>query len=80
MFWTTLLAAPVLIGASQTPPTPASVLPAPAVANPADPLVVEPGTVSEIVPFIQPFDLDATRRMAVEVMLPSWSIPAPNGR
>lgn len=71
MFWTTLLAAPVLIGASQTPPTPASALPVPAVSNPADPLVVEPGTVSEIVPFIQPFDLDATRRMAVEVMLGS---------
>ncbi|OWQ99790.1 hypothetical protein CDQ92_02255 [Sphingopyxis bauzanensis] len=67
MFWTALLAAPVLIGASQTPPAP------PAVAVPSDgnlaDVLVEPGTASEIVPFIQPFDLDATRRMSVQVMV-----------
>ena len=67
-FWTALLAAPVLIGASQTPPAPPPALPVPTASNPLD-TVVEPGTVSEIVPFIQPFDLDATRRMAVEVMV-----------
>ncbi|MBU0824487.1 MAG: aspartyl protease family protein [Alphaproteobacteria bacterium] len=67
-FWTALLAAPVLIGASQTPPAPPPALPVPTATNPLD-TVVEPGTVSEIVPFIQPFDLDATRRMAVEVMV-----------
>jgi predicted aspartyl protease len=66
MFWTALLAAPVLIGASQTPPAP------PATASPASipaDILVEPGTASEIVPFIQPFDLDATRRMSVQVMV-----------
>ncbi len=68
MFWTALLAAPVLIGASQTPPAPPPAVPVPAATNPLDPLV-EPGTVSEIIPFIQPFDLDATRRMSVKVMI-----------
>ncbi len=67
MFWTALLAAPVLIGASQAPPAP------PVVAVPAAPApiddVVEPGMTSDIVPFIQPFDLDATRRMSVKVMV-----------
>lgn len=67
MFWTALLAAPVLIGASQTPPAP-PVLAAPSSPGPAE-VVIEPGTVSEVVPFIQPFDLDATRRMAVNVMV-----------
>ncbi|MBJ7442039.1 MAG: aspartyl protease family protein [Sphingopyxis sp.] len=68
MFWTALLAAPVLIGASQTPAAPPPAVPVPAATNPLDPLV-EPGTVSEIIPFIQPFDLDATRRMSVKVMI-----------
>lgn len=66
MFWTALLAAPVLIGASQTPPAP------PATASPISTLAdvpAAPGTVSEIVPFIEPFDLDATRRMSVQVMV-----------
>ena len=67
MFWTALLAAPVLIGASQTPPAPPPALAAPA-ADAIDALV-EPATTSEIVPFIQPFDLDATRRMSVQVMV-----------
>lgn len=65
MFWTALLAAPVLIGASQTPPAPPPVIAAPAAADP----LVEPATAGEIVPFIQPFDLDATRRMSVQVMV-----------
>lgn len=68
MFWTALLAAPVLIGASQIPATPAPAPPVPAATNPVDPLV-EPATASEIIPFIQPFDLDATRRMSVKVMV-----------
>lgn len=67
MFWTALLAAPVLIGASQTPPAPPAVA-VPSDSNLAD-VLVEPGTASEIVPFIQPFDLDATRRMSVQVMV-----------
>ncbi len=67
MFWTALLAAPVLIGASQTPPAP-PVVAIPAAPDPIDD-VVEPGMASEIVPFIQPFDLDATRRMSVKVMV-----------
>jgi predicted aspartyl protease len=65
MFWTALLAAPVLIGASQTPPAPPPVIAAPAAADP----LVEPATAGEIIPFIQPFDLDATRRMSVQVMV-----------
>ena len=68
MFWTALLAAPVLIGASQTPPAPPLAATAPTAADAVDPLV-EPATTSEIVPFIQPFDLDATRRMSVQVMV-----------
>ena len=60
MIWTAMLAAPLLVGAGQpTVPPPAT---APAeTAAPAD------GLTSEITPFIQPFDLDATRRMAVQV-------------
>ena len=54
-----LLAAPALIGAT---PAPVDV-PAPA---PVDDIVAPPVTV---VPFIQPFDLDATRRMSVKVMV-----------
>ena len=54
-----LLAAPALIGAT---PAPVDV-PAPA---PVGDIVAPPVTV---VPFIQPFDLDATRRMSVKVMV-----------
>ncbi len=73
MIWSALLAAPVLIGASPTPVAPAPAAPAP-VSLPADastPIdtAAEPGTASDIVPFIQPFDLDATRRMSVKVMV-----------
>jgi predicted aspartyl protease len=60
-----LLAAPLPTGASQ-PPAPAS---APGTAAPATPpaeTVLPPVTV---IPFIQPFDLDATRRMSVQVMI-----------
>lgn len=62
MIWSALAAAPLLLGASQ-PPAP------PAVPAPATPAIVEPALTSEITPFIQPFDLDATRRMAVPVMV-----------
>ncbi|KQZ73937.1 hypothetical protein ASE06_16630 [Sphingopyxis sp. Root214] len=55
-----LIAAPALIGA-----TPASTDPAP-VPAPAGDVVAPPVTV---VPFIQPFDLDASRRMSVKVMV-----------
>ncbi len=67
--WALLLTAPLLIGATpatQTAPTPA---PSAAPSASADTLIAKPGTSSEVVPFIQPFDLDATRRMAVEVMI-----------
>lgn len=59
-----LLAAPALIGATSAPADPA---PAPA-APPAPPgeNLTPPVTV---VPFIEPFDLDATRRMSVKVMV-----------
>ena len=59
-----LLAAPALIGATPAPADPA---PAPA-ATPPPPgeAVLPPITV---VPFIQPFDLDASRRMSVQVMV-----------
>ncbi|UKK82904.1 aspartyl protease family protein [Sphingopyxis sp. BSN-002] len=60
-----LLAAPLLTGASQ-PPAPA---PTPAPAAPATPpadAIAPPVTVT---PFIQPFDLDATQRMSVKVMV-----------
>jgi predicted aspartyl protease len=59
MIWSALAVAPLLLGASQPPAPPA--VPAPA--------IVEPALTSEITPFIQPFDLDATRRMAVQVMV-----------
>lgn len=58
-----LLAAPALTGAT---PAPADPLPIPAAAAPADDVVAPPVMV---VPYIQPFDLDATRRMAVKVMI-----------
>lgn len=50
--WAALLAAPLLAGAT----------------DPAPPPVPPPAPVSDdVVPFIQPFDLDATQRMAVAV-------------
>ena len=59
-----LLAAPALTAATPAPNDPA---PAPA-ATPVPPgeLIAPPVTV---VPFVQPFDLDATRRMSVKVMV-----------
>ena len=71
--WALLIATPLLLGSTSTPPTsspPASSSPGPASApepHPAD-LLVNPAT-GEVIPFIQPFDLDATRRMAVKVMI-----------
>lgn len=55
-----LLAAPALIGATPAPADP------PPVPAPAGDIVAPPVTV---VPFIQPFDLDASRRMSVKVMV-----------
>lgn len=64
-----LLAAPLLVGPAMapaaTPPVPAT---APAQTAGEEQLPAADGT-SEITPFIQPFDLDATRRMSVEVMI-----------
>ena len=59
--WALLLAAPLLAGASPPPAEPAA---APAVppGTTIDPPVV-------VTPIVQPFDLDATRRMAVQVMV-----------
>ena len=65
--WILLLAAPVLLGSTPpgaTIPT-APIVPAPPTDGIADPAT----TTSEVTPFIQPFDLDATRRMAVNVMV-----------
>ena len=74
--WALLIATPLMLGSTpptQPPPTqiaPTSTQPGPASAP--DPhlagLLINPVT-GEIVPFIQPFDLDATRRMAVNVMV-----------
>ncbi|MEI4506208.1 retroviral-like aspartic protease family protein [Sphingopyxis sp. CCNWLW253] len=55
-----LIAAPALIGATPAPADP------PPVPAPAGDVVAPPVTV---VPFIQPFDLDASRRMSVKVMV-----------
>jgi predicted aspartyl protease len=67
--WALSLAVPLLLGASPLPaPTPAP----PAASTPlptADSLAIDPVTGEVIDPFIQPFDLDATRRMAVDVMV-----------
>ena len=63
--WALLFAAPLLAGASPTP----------APAEPAAPPVsaVPPGETLDppvvVTPIVQPFDLDATRRMAVQVMV-----------
>lgn len=58
-----LLAAPLLAGASQPPaePGPAPTATAQPDESPAPPVLVTP--------FVQPFDLDATRRMSVKVMV-----------
>jgi len=59
-----LLAAPALIGATPAPANPSSTpatAPVPAGEGVAPPVVV--------VPFIEPFDLDASRRMSVKVMV-----------
>ncbi|HMP44647.1 MAG TPA: retroviral-like aspartic protease family protein [Sphingopyxis sp.] len=63
--WPLLLAAPALLGASQPPGAP------PAAPVPAAPPTETGETLltGEVVPFVQPFDLDATRRMAVKVMV-----------
>lgn len=61
--WALPLVAPMLLGATSpaTTPTP---------APPAPDALVEP-MADTLVPVIQPFDLDATRRMAVQVMVGS---------
>lgn len=60
-----LLAAPALIGATPAPPAGPAPVPAATPALPGE-TVAPPVTV---VPFIEPFDLDATRRMSVKVMV-----------
>jgi len=59
-----LFAAPALVGATPTPQTPT-----PTAAPPAQQAPDETSTTGEVVPFVQPFDLDATRRMSVKVMI-----------
>ena len=58
--WALLLAAPLLVGASPVAPPPAPA-PPPSAETLAQPVVVTPT--------VQPFDLDATQRMAVKVMV-----------
>lgn len=60
-----LLAAPLLVGAAPAQAPISSPGSAPSVVPPAE--TVTPPVV--VVPFIQPFDLDATRRMSVQVMI-----------
>ena len=69
-----IVAAPLLIGSAQ--PAPATSAPAPAPTQapssvagaPNAETIVDP-TTGLLVPLIQPFDLDATRRMAVDVTI-----------
>ncbi|KAB2847746.1 MAG: hypothetical protein F9K41_19025, partial [Sphingopyxis terrae] len=66
-----LLAAPLLMGSAQpagAPAAPEAPAVPPAAADPTPDMVVDPAT-GTLIPFIQPFDLDATRRMAVEVTI-----------
>ena len=78
--WALLLAAPILIGAAQPPanaspaglPPSTPQAPAPPTAAPNATSAPIPDTLAPpvlVTPFIQPFDLDATRRMAVKVMV-----------
>lgn len=62
--WAAILLAPLAIGASPAPVAAPSAVPPPALPDAA----IAP-TGQEIIPIIQPFDLDATRRMAVPVMI-----------
>lgn len=62
--WALLLAAPMLLGATPAPADPAPV--GAAASPPKDEVIAPPVTIT---PFIQPFDLDATQRMAVKVMV-----------
>lgn len=59
------LAAPLLVGASQPPAGPAAT-PTPAPLTQPGESIAPPVLVT---PFVQPFDLDATRRMSVKVMV-----------
>ncbi len=66
-----MLGAPLLMGSAQragAPAAPAAPAAPPAAAEPTPDMVVDPAT-GALIPFIQPFDLDATRRMAVDVMI-----------
>src|SRR5690606_6620064 len=71
-FWPLLLAAPLLVGAAPGPvtaaPPPGREASAPASSPPADPALLGEN-LENVVPFVQPFDLDATRRMSVPVMV-----------
>jgi len=70
--WSLLLAAPLLAGATPGPVAPAPP-PASEASTPDAAPVADPGLLGEnlenAAPFVQPFDLDATRRMAVQVMV-----------
>jgi predicted aspartyl protease len=68
--WRVLLAAPLLVGATPGPATPSQPPPREAPAAPAATPPLDPALLIEnVVPFVQPFDLDATRRMSVPVMV-----------
>ena len=64
--WALPLLAPLLLGATPPAAAPPPAVPAPTTAP--DGVTVDPVT-GAIVPVIQPFDLDATRRMSVQVMV-----------
>ncbi len=70
--WPLLLAAPLLVGATPGPVAPAPKLalqPSTSAAEPDPDPAMLGENLENIAPFIQPFDLDATRRMAVAVMV-----------
>lgn len=65
--WPLLLAMPLLAGATPGPVAPVPPT-TPAAAPAPDPALLGEN-LDNIVPFVQPFDLDATRRMSVQVMV-----------
>lgn len=67
--WLLPIAAPLLIGSTPPVAAPAPAATIPTASEPPSPDMIVDPTTGIAAPFIQPFDLDATRRMAVEVMI-----------
>ncbi|MDK2761112.1 MAG: retroviral-like aspartic protease family protein [Sphingopyxis sp.] len=65
--WALLIATPLMLAAASPMPMSPQASASPHLSHPAD-LIADPAT-GEVVPSVQPFDLDATRRMAVKVLV-----------